>query len=135
MAEDELERELARRFEKLRVTDDARTPGYEAVLARVQPPVPRRRWRIALVLGAAAAMAILLLRPSSRPAAPAGAEAAAAIAQWKSPTGSLLETPGDELYREPPPAAQPLPRWIIEPVPSDPGAPASSTPARKGAAS
>jgi hypothetical protein len=139
VAEDDLDRELERRFGELRAADDDQTPGLAAVLARVRPPrVPRRERRLALVLGgtaAAAAVAIFVLRPSRDHEAVAVTNDAAAIAEWTSPTGSLLDTPGDELYREAPPAAEPLPRWILDLESATPGAPAPSTPVRKGAVS
>ena len=139
MAEDDLDRELGRRLRELRAGDEASAPEFRAVLARLRGDrAPRRRWRVALVLGtavAAAAFAMFLLRPSRERDAVAGANAAGAIAEWKSPTGSLLETPGDELYREPPPAAEPLPRWILELESPSPGALAPSTPVRKGVSS
>ncbi|HEY6146163.1 MAG TPA: hypothetical protein VIZ69_00635 [Thermoanaerobaculia bacterium] len=136
MAEDDLDRDLGRRFGELRAADDAKTPGFAALLARIRSPrVSRPGWRPALALGAAAAAAVIAisLRPSREHAT--ATTAGAAIAEWKSPTGSLLQTPGDEIYREPPPAAAPLPRWIFELESPSPGASAPSTPARKGAAS
>jgi hypothetical protein len=141
VADDDLDRDLARRFEEVRTADDLRTPSFRGVLGRApRPGASIRRRRFALVLGAAAAAALLavaLLRPPGEPAGSSAAISAAAIAEWKSPTESLLETPGSELYREPPPAAQPIPDWIrnFERVSPGAPAPAPSMPARKGVAS
>ncbi|MDQ6894015.1 MAG: hypothetical protein M3167_15190 [Acidobacteriota bacterium] len=138
MADDDLDRELARRFEELRTADELGTPSFRGVLGRAPRGASIRGRRFALVLGAAAAAAVLavvLLRPAGEPAGPSAAIPAAAITEWKSPTDSLLETPGSELYGEPPPAAQPIPDWIRNFERVSPGAPAPSTPRRKGVAS
>jgi hypothetical protein len=144
MADDDLDRDLARRFADLRADDDLRTPSLSRVLARAPRPgatirIRIRRRRLVFLFGAAAAAAVLavfLLRRASEPAA-SPAAFSAAIAEWKSPTESLLDTPGSELYGEPPPAAQPIPDWIRSFERVSPGAPspAPSMPARKGVAS
>jgi hypothetical protein len=137
MSDDDLDRKLARRFGDLRASDDLRTPSFRGVLARAPRPGKRIRGRrLPLFLGAAAAaiLAVVLLRPADKPS---GAAVSAAIAEWKSPTDSLLDTPGSELYGEPPPAAEPLPDWIRDFERFSPGAPAPSPrlPARKGVSS
>ncbi|HEY6051511.1 MAG TPA: hypothetical protein VIZ58_09705 [Thermoanaerobaculia bacterium] len=140
MADGGLDRELARRFEELRRADDPRTPSFRGVLERARRPDGsiRRRRPALLLAGAAAAvllLAALLLRPGRGPAGSSGAVSGGAIAEWKSPTDSLLETPGNELYGELPPAAPPIPDWALDLERRSPGAAAPSTPARKGASS
>jgi len=141
MSDDDLDRRLARRFGDLRAADDLRTPSFRGVLGRAPRPGTRIRGRrLPLFLGAAAAAAVValgvvLLRPAGEPSG--AAASATAIAEWRSPTDSLLATPGNELYGEPPPAAEPIPGWIrdFQRVPPGAPSPAPSIPARKGVAS
>jgi hypothetical protein len=145
MADDDLDRDLARRFEDLRAADDLRTPAFRGVLRRAPRPdasIGVRGRRFALIFGAAAAavvfaLAAVLLRPAPGPAGPSSPVSAGAIAEWTSPTDSLLDTPGSELYGEPPPAAEPIPDWVRNFERVAPGAPAPSPslPAQKGVSS
>ena len=99
---DELDRELSRRFAELRDSDGAGVPPLRDLLAR--PPREGRGRLLALVLAGAAALvfAILLILPATW-TAPHRREAAAAIAEWRSPTASLLDTPGRDLLGKLPP--------------------------------
>jgi hypothetical protein len=62
------------------------------------------------------AAAVLLLRAGAlRPGAPSGGRASIQLADWKSPTAFLLDTPGSELLSE-------VPSLSTAPIASDFGA-------------
>ena len=105
--DDERARELARLFEADRRADESAAPAFNELLARR----PRRRRAAGafstLALAAAVAVfvaaAVLLLRAGAlRPGAPSPAEGTLQLAEWKSPTAFLLDTPGSELLSEVP---------------------------------
>jgi len=99
MSQDE---ELRKRFAELARAEGASAPSFRQVLERERSGLASSRL-FSLKLGAAvlvaagALAALLLLRP-----APPEKELspAATIGQWKSPTGWLLQTPGQELLEE-----------------------------------
>ena len=95
-----LDRELARRFEELRRGDEAAAPDLDRLLSRPRRArtSPGRRLALAAAVVVLLAAALLYRRaapPDSRDALP---PAAASLAAWKSPTASLLRTPGAELW-------------------------------------
>ncbi len=106
MTSDDSDLDLARRFAETRRADESAAPVLRELLARRRPVrarrSPGRRLALAAALVFVAAAAALLLRP--RP--PVGGAmaagdlppAAARLAAWKSPTASLLRTPGAELW-------------------------------------
>jgi hypothetical protein len=112
MAED---RDLARLFEELRRADEASAPSFDNVLERqgVGPRTPARvaplRFAALVVLLVAVALAAVLIR---RPAGEkAGLELPRTLAQWKSPTDSLLRTPGSEFLSELPTLSGSVPKY------------------------
>jgi len=133
---DAVERDLAARFERLRSEDDSRAPRFRAVYEAARRNAPRRG-RVFLLIAAAAAVpiviALLLLHHPGEPAL--SRPDANAIAAWKSPTESLLNTPGSELYGEAPPVVEPIPEWIFETRTPTRSVPPASTPSSKGASS
>lgn len=116
------DRDLARLFEEQRRADASLAPAFSELLAR-----PRRRrglgssgarmtWRTALtaatvfVLVAAAAVLVRRLNgPEHENPAPDSEllATASALADWKAPSDSLLETPGADLLRQVPAFASP----------------------------
>jgi hypothetical protein len=116
------DRDLARLFEEQRREDASLAPAFSELLAR-----PRRRresaaarmtWRPALVrtvgtvlmVVLVAAAALLLRRPDERERPTPDSEllaTASALADWKAPSDSLLETPGTDLLRQVPVFASP----------------------------
>jgi hypothetical protein len=97
------ERELARSFAALREEERRSAPGFQAIRARAPstPTARRVRPRLGVALAAALAAALgaaLLFRLAPEESAPE-LPAVAALASWRSPTGSLLVTPGAELLR------------------------------------
>ncbi|HEY1435158.1 MAG TPA: hypothetical protein VGG65_07270 [Thermoanaerobaculia bacterium] len=105
MRPDEPDRDLAPLFEAERRADETAAPDMDALLGRprirrTRTSVPVRRLILAS-LAAGVIAALLLLR---RPAAPdvrreteAAAQTATSLAEWHSPTGFLLQTPGSDL--------------------------------------
>ena len=88
--------DLQSRFDALRRIDEAGVPELTALVAK---PRASRRSRVAVGAAFAAAAVILVvvsLRFSARPAAQ---PTAPSILAWRSPTASLLQTPGLELMR------------------------------------
>lgn len=137
--------ELARLFEELRREDALRVPPFRRILERRAASRSRRiRW--APIASAAAAVvlvaaAVLLVRPGAvrrEPQAPASA-----IAEWRSPTDFLLETPGSELLETAPDFATTAPEWVTAtggapprtPAPGSTPSPSRSNPLEKGATS
>ena len=95
------DREIARLFEERRQADEASAPAFRELLARPRARRAAPAGRILRPALAAAAIllvvaaALLLDRP--KPREPELLAAGSALAAWKSPTDSLLETPGAEL--------------------------------------
>jgi len=106
----DLDLDLARRFREKRVAEESAAPDLGELLARPRPvrkgPSMARRLALAAALAVVAAGAWVLLRqrPSFRGAPTAGdlPPAALRVAEWKSPTASLLRTPGADLWRRVP---------------------------------
>jgi hypothetical protein len=132
MTEDRAERDLAARFEVLRGEDDRLAPSFRSVYDACRRNAPPRRRRLFILIAAAAAipivLAVLILRR------PTEADASA-IAAWTSPTESLLDTPGSELYGQAPPVTEPLPEWIFDSKAPSSTPPALSPPESKGVSS
>jgi len=140
MTEDRVERDLAARFQRLRDEDDSRAPAFLALYEAARRNAPRRdgrkRKRTFALIAAAAAIPIVIAVFLHRRGEPALIrQDANAIAAWKSPTESLLDTPGSELYGEAPPVADPIPPWILESKGRASTPPALSTPTPKGVSS
>ena len=102
MTHDDPDLELRKRFAESRRADESAAPDFGALLGRPRRAGPTRspgrRLALAASLALAAAAAALLLR--ERPPSPGAGElppAAGALVAWKSPTASLLRTPGAEL--------------------------------------
>lgn len=123
--ESDRDRDLAGRFEEQRRADTSFAPSFSELLAR-----PRRRryrsgarmpWRLVrgavMVLVIAAAAATFLRRTSPVPDAELLATASA-LATWKAPSDSLLETPGADLLRQLPAFESPTPS--AAPTPAEP---------------
>jgi hypothetical protein len=95
--------ELRARFDELRAADEQSAPGFGAVLARARFAAPdrtqrRRRWRLgaALSIAAAIVLAVGISRTARR-----RNFVAQPLSTWRSPTASLLRTPGSELLASP----------------------------------
>lgn len=99
---------LKEHFEKLRDEDRRTAPDFLNTISvsRLRTSAaPRWRYRIpfaaALLLGAAAWIAVSRTYPSTPP------PSREALISWSSPTAFLLETPGKQFFREPPPLGVP----------------------------
>jgi hypothetical protein len=132
MTEDRVERDLAARFRRLRDEDDSRAPAFRTLSQAAGRTAPRGPRRVFLLVAAAAAIPIVVTILMVRRPTEADANA---ISAWTSPTGSLLDTPGSELYGETPPVAEPIPDWIFEGKAPSSTTPPLSTPAPKGVSS
>jgi hypothetical protein len=95
--------ELRARFDELRAADEQGAPGFGAVLARARFAAPdrtqrrrRRRLGVALSIAAAIVLAVGISRTSRR-----RSFVAQPLSTWRSPTASLLRTPGLELLASP----------------------------------
>ena len=88
--------DLQSRFDALRRADEGTAPDLATLIAR-----PRAHSRRPIVFGAAfAAAAVVLVVVGLRfYAPPTPPPAAPSILAWRSPTASLLQTPGLELLR------------------------------------
>ena len=94
------DRDLAAAFSALRREEERRCPAFSEIRRRApmrsQPIVPRRSL-VAVAAAAGLALAFLAawigLRPPRGPVP--------SIAEWRSPTGFLLETPGLEILAAP----------------------------------
>jgi hypothetical protein len=103
---DDPDRDLARRFARTRSADESAAPDLGELLARPRPvrtgnsPVRRLALAAAIVFVAAAAALLLRPRPPVGGAMAVGdlPPAAARLSAWKSPTASLLRTPGADLW-------------------------------------
>ncbi len=95
------DRDLRARFNALRRVDAGAAPDLEALIENTSPP---RRHRVILPAAAAAAAILMLVaglrsmasRPSAEYTLPRGE---ASLLAWRSPTASLLQTPGMELLQ------------------------------------
>ena len=115
------DRDLALLFEEQRRKDASLAPAFSELLARPRRrrrglPGARMTWRPALTIATVlmvvvvAAAALLLRHPDERerPAPDSDLLAtASALADWKAPSDSLLETPGTDLLRRVPAFASP----------------------------
>lgn len=97
------DRELAAAFAGLRREEEGRTPPFAEVVrrgrARSTPPgsLPIRP----LALAAAVAIAVLGVWLGVRAREPHPSVAVPPLAEWRSPTGFLLATPGRDLLAAP----------------------------------
>ena len=101
MTPDERDRELSRLFEAERRADESDAPDLEALLARTRrrrSMIPDHRLVPAVAMAILVAATLLLVRGARRPVTPA--TEAVQLADWKSPTEFLLETPGSELLTQ-----------------------------------
>ena len=121
MTDDDRDRELTRLFEAERRADESAAPDLDGLLTRVRPrgvrPGARRRIALALAVAGVLAAAVLLVRggASYRGAPPADS---AQLAEWKSPTAFLLQTPGSELLTQVPTLASPPTDDPVAPQPT-----------------
>jgi hypothetical protein len=102
--------ELRAPFDALRREDGSRAPGFRAVLERERTIVSRRPFTDPLWIAAAAvivlAVGIAVRESRQRDAARAATIASfdgstPSITQWRSPTASLLRTPGTGVLAPP----------------------------------
>ena len=107
MTTDPRDDEIARRFEERRLADEAGAPDLGALLARHgrrRPAGARATRRIAIgaaTLAAAAAAVVIVVRSTSPGTAPESSDLppiTMALASWKAPTDTLLQTPGSDLW-------------------------------------
>jgi hypothetical protein len=123
----DLDSELARRFADLARSDEEAAPSFRTVLGR-RTPVRRSLVRPFLAAAAVAvaisigASLLWISRAARVPSTPA-------IADWRSPTSSLLQTPGRELLESAPDLGAPDLAPPAGPVTT------KSTPLPKGASS
>ena len=103
MSANERDSDLVQDFAALREEDRRATPRWAQLRAaasrRALPAIFLWRPALALALGLAILVAALLWRAAERPIAPPGVSAGDLLA-WRSPTDSLLDTPGHELLGE-----------------------------------
>ncbi len=114
----EEERELGRLLQELQRQDEASAPSFRDVLRRPDRvrsnALPQRLALGVLTVSVLAAMGVIFLirrpAPEGRPPVPE------TISEWKSPTDSLLRTPGWELLDSIPSIGERLPEfsWIEE---------------------
>jgi hypothetical protein len=102
--------EVQRLFQELRRRDEDTAPAFREVVTRARRirsgPSTRRLAFGAAVFVALAAAAILLIR---RPAFERRPRVSVMISEWRSPTASLLRTPGFELLDSVPSIGGPAP--------------------------
>jgi hypothetical protein len=126
------DRDLARLFDELRRSDEASAPSFTHVLGRPGARAPSRsqplRFAAVAMVLAVVALGVALLRP--HPHGTASTEIPMSLAQWKSPTDWLLETPGKEILGElpgpPEPVVSNLKSEGANPVPIKTSRPSSS---------
>jgi hypothetical protein len=95
------DRDLSRLFAELRRADAASTPAFRSVLERPRATgAPRLALLPVIVVVGAVLASVFLLREASRKPAPKRPEIS--LAQWTSPTDSLLRFSGSELLGPPP---------------------------------
>ena len=109
------DRDLRERFAALRRVDAATVPDLDALFTRA--PARPRHWLVlpAIVAAAAVAMLAVSLRfAGSRPSLEIVVEPGApSLLAWRSPTASLLQTPGRELLQTMPTLTSAL--WLDVP--------------------
>ena len=96
--------DLRSRFDALRQLDGAAVPAVDAILARRAVRRPRRVAVTAMVAAAAIVLLAVGVRfAASRPADTISVESGEpSLLAWRSPTASLLQTPGSELLLDMP---------------------------------
>ena len=110
-----LDRDLRTRFDALRRVDAAAVPDLDALLAKSRAR-PRRRLVLPAVLAAAAVVIAVAGVRNARSRPPIDIVVAASgpsLVAWRSPTASLLQTPGRELLQTVPRLTSPL--WLDVP--------------------
>ena len=98
------DQDLRSRFIALRRLDGATVPDVDSIVARRRTRRPRRAV-LPAALAAAAAIVLLIagLRfAASRPTIAISVSSEPSILAWRSPTASLLQTPGRELLQSMP---------------------------------
>jgi anti-sigma factor RsiW len=103
MSQPDDDRQLAAAFSALRQEEQQQCPPFEEVRQRARKrtwrsPV-RRRALVAAAAAAGIAMAVLAVWSGLRSERPP--DSIPSIAEWRSPTGFLLATPGRELLSAP----------------------------------
>ena len=101
------ERELRLLLEAERAADEAAAPSLQELLLRAAPARPSFGAGGLLIRAAAAVIAIvvtarLVHSGGERPRPRDRSSAAMTLAEWRSPTEFLLETPGSEIWTEVP---------------------------------
>jgi hypothetical protein len=107
---DDRDRELSRLFQAERLADESAAPRLDELFGRARPRRVRagdalgRLALAAAVAGVIAAAAAVLRSGASVESAPAATPVAETVqlAEWRSPTAFLLDTPGSELLTEVP---------------------------------
>jgi len=113
-----LDRELVRRFEELRRGDEAAAPDLGGLLGRPRRGrTSRRHLALAAAVVVLLAAALLLRRTAPPGSRDALRPAAGSLAAWRSPTGSLLRTPGAELWTRVPALVPRVPVFASVSVP------------------
>jgi hypothetical protein len=108
--------DLRERFAAWRREDAMRAPAFDRVLRTAARPVARPTAQLAAVAGIVLSVAaVLFWSIQLRERTARHAETAIPLADWRSPTDFLLETPGNALLREVPRIGDPSPN---EPVPA-----------------
>ena len=106
MIPEDRDRELSRLFEAERLADESGAPPLDTFLGRSRPRRARaadalQRLALAAAVALVIATAAVVLR-SGTPAAGPGEPETTQIAEWRSPTAFLLDTPGSELLTDVP---------------------------------
>ena len=93
--------DLRARFDALRRVDAGAVPGFDLLIAEAAARRPRPVVLPATVAAAAAVMLVAGLRfAASRPSVDITVSPSEpSLVTWRSPTGSLLQTPGSELLQ------------------------------------
>lgn len=94
------DKDLERQFAELRAGDRRGIPSFDAVVSRPRRPSSRAPLLAVAVLMAAVAGVVVL------PRLRAGRSEGVGIADWQSPTASLLVVPGSDLLRNVPSISQ-----------------------------
>jgi hypothetical protein len=84
--------ELREQFRRLRQQDQQRAPSFSSLTARAARPWAFNYRLVAVALSLLLVLAIVAFIRSRRPTA-----SLEQLSQWRSPTGSLLRTPGAQL--------------------------------------
>ncbi len=89
--------EIAAAFSALREEEERQCPPFAEVVRRPRRSMASLRYLVAATAVAIAALAVWIVLRSVRPP-----ETVPSLAEWRSPTGFLLETPGREVLSAPP---------------------------------